>query len=135
MTDNQPNMEPGHQRDNDAVTTRVLNAKDRSVGDVAPTSQIQTKDDELSSDEHVDRPVGVQNGFGDQEVLPLQGPERNVPRNHELEDMEKLMSDMASMRMNMRSMSDQHRREMAGRLAMRMASMFKEDESGESDIE
>ncbi|CAM6118275.1 unnamed protein product [Calypogeia fissa] len=119
------------QHDSNAIPTHVSEVKDRSTGEVVPTSQIQSKDVEMLSDESVDHPV-VQNGF---EVLSLDRPEPNGHKNHELEDMEQLMSEMASMRMNMRSMSDQHRREMAARLALRMASMFKEDESGESDVE
>lgn len=43
-------------------------------------------------------------------------------------DLEQLMQEMAIMRENARLMPDSHRREMAARLAMRMATIFDEDE-------
>ncbi|KAL3694309.1 hypothetical protein R1sor_007960 [Riccia sorocarpa] len=42
--------------------------------------------------------------------------------------IEQLMNEMASMRENMRNVSDQRRREMAAQLAMRMAAMFNDDD-------
>jgi len=57
--------------------------------------------------------------------------EKSVSKNkkeHGAEDLEKMMHEMASMRENMRNMSDGQRREMAAQLAMRMASMFLDDD-------
>ncbi len=50
-----------------------------------------------------------------------------------MEDMEQLMHEMASMRDNMRILSDGQRREMAAQLAMRMATMFKDDDEDEDE--
>ncbi|KAJ7545405.1 hypothetical protein O6H91_09G118100 [Diphasiastrum complanatum] len=47
------------------------------------------------------------------------------------DDLEQLMQDMASMREHMKTMPDAHRRDMAARFAMRMATMFGEDEDGD----
>ncbi len=45
-----------------------------------------------------------------------------------MEDMHQLMFDMANMRDNMRVLSDGQRREMAAHLAIRMATMFNNDD-------
>jgi hypothetical protein len=50
-----------------------------------------------------------------------------------MEDMEQLMHEMANMRDNMRILSDGQRREMAAQLAMRMATMFKDDDEDEDE--
>ncbi|XP_056687651.1 uncharacterized protein [Spinacia oleracea] len=52
----------------------------------------------------------------------------------ELEDLEHLMSDIANMRSNSRSMPDFQRREMAAKLAMQMAALFG-DCSGDEGVE
>jgi hypothetical protein len=63
----------------------------------------------------------------------LQGHERvraDGQRNPgtSFDDFEGLMSEMARMRDNARMMSDHHRREVAASLALRMASLFDEDD-------
>lgn len=65
------------------------------------------------------------------EISSLEVTEKPVFKNdkeHGAEDLEKMMHEMASMRENMRNMSDGQRREMAAQLAMRMASMFLDDD-------
>ncbi|XP_057539722.1 uncharacterized protein LOC130817826 isoform X1 [Amaranthus tricolor] len=52
----------------------------------------------------------------------------------ELEDLEQLMSEISNMRSNSRLMPDFQRREMAAKLAMRMAAMFG-DNSGDEGLE
>lgn len=62
--------------------------------------------------------------------------EKSVTKNkkeHGAEDLEKMMHEMASMRENMRNMSDGQRREMASQLAMRMASMFLDDDEEDDE--
>lgn len=54
-------------------------------------------------------------------------------KEHGAEDLEKLMHEMASMRENMRNMSDGQRREMAAQLAMRMASVFLDDDEEDDE--
>lgn len=45
-----------------------------------------------------------------------------------LDDLEKLMSEIGNMRSNLRLMPDFQRREMAAKLAMKMAAMFGDDD-------
>ena len=52
----------------------------------------------------------------------------------ELEDLQQLMSEISNMRSNSRLMPDFQRREMAAKLAMRMAAMFG-DNSGDEGLE
>lgn len=54
-------------------------------------------------------------------------------KEHGAEDLEKMMHEMTSMRENMRNMSDAQRREMAAQLAMRMASMFLDDDEEDDE--
>lgn len=54
-------------------------------------------------------------------------------KEHSAQDLEQLMHEMASMRENMRTMSDVQRREMAAQLAMRMATMFNGDEEEDEE--
>lgn len=49
----------------------------------------------------------------------------------ELEDLEQLMSEISNMRSNSRLMPDFQRREMAAKLAMRMAAMFGDNSDNE----
>ncbi|KAM7529481.1 hypothetical protein LguiB_032891 [Lonicera macranthoides] len=59
-----------------------------------------------------------------------EGSEPDEGTHYELEDLEKLMSEIGSMRDSLRLMPDFQRREMAGKLAMKMAAMFG-DSSGD----
>lgn len=52
--------------------------------------------------------------------------------HYELEDLEQIMSEIGSMRDSMRLMPDFQRREMAAKLAMKMATMFG-DSSGDAE--
>lgn len=55
--------------------------------------------------------------------------------HHGLDDLERLMSEIGNMRSNLRLMPDFQRREMAAKLAMKMATMFgDDDEEGLEDI-
>ena len=60
-----------------------------------------------------------------------QGQELDDDAPFEIEDLEQLMSEIGNMRDSLRLMPDFQRREMAAKLAMKMASMF----GGESDNE
>ncbi|XP_040379085.1 alpha- and gamma-adaptin-binding protein p34 isoform X2 [Oryza brachyantha] len=65
-------------------------------------------------------------------------PEVNKPFDDEhygLDDLERLMSEIGNMRSNLRLMPDFQRREMAAKLAMKMAAMFGDnDEEGSEEI-
>lgn len=76
------------------------------------------------------------------------GNEKVIPEAHEpdetndeggvhfeLEDMEQLMSEIGSMRDSLRLMPDFQRREMAAKLAMKMASMFGDSSGDEGEVE
>jgi hypothetical protein len=70
------------------------------------------------------------------EISSLEVTEKIVLKNnkeHGAEDLEKMMHEMAGMRENMRNMSDGQRREMAAQLAMRMASMFMDDDEEDDE--
>lgn len=68
----------------------------------------------------------------DQGLIPNaseQATEVDESAPFELEDLEQLMSEIGNVRENLRLMPDFQRREMAAKLAMKMAAMF----GGESD--
>lgn len=70
------------------------------------------------------------------EISSLEVTEKIILKNnkeHGAEDLEKMMHEMAGMRENMRNMSDGQRREMAAQLAMRMASMFMDDDEEDDE--
>ena len=52
-------------------------------------------------------------------------------KEHAFDDLEQLMHEMAHMRENLRLMPYPLRKEMVGRLAMKMASIFSDDEENE----
>ncbi|EEF29898.1 uncharacterized protein LOC8275680 [Ricinus communis] len=66
---------------------------------------------------------------------PSKGTEINEVSPFEFEDLDQLMSEIGNIRDNLRFMPDFQRREMAAKLAMKMASMFggASDEEGEID--
>ncbi|MCO5568510.1 hypothetical protein L7F22_022209 [Adiantum nelumboides] len=68
----------------------------------------------------------------DQAVSSEEAPERGheIGRSHqeEVKDFEQLMMEMAHIRDSARLISDSQRREMAANLALRMASLFDEDD-------
>lgn len=67
----------------------------------------------------------------DQDTELDQAQELDAGTTFEIEDLEQLMSEIGNMRDSLRLMPDFQRREMAAKLAMKMASMF----GGESDNE
>ncbi|KAH9316337.1 hypothetical protein KI387_024964, partial [Taxus chinensis] len=73
------------------------------------------------------RTQGTEQGTEDAEMR--EGKERSF------EELEQMMLEMAHMRENLRLMPDSHRREMAARLALKMASAFADEEerNGDSD--
>lgn len=79
--------------------------------DQAPASEIEGQ---------VDLEVNAASGILDEDVL------------YGLDDLERLMSEIGNMRENLRLMPDFQRRELAAKLAMKMASMFGDssDEDG-----
>lgn len=67
----------------------------------------------------------------DQDTELDQAQELDAGTTFEIEDLEQLMSEIGNMRDSLRLMPDFQRREMAAKLAMKMASMF----GGDSDNE
>uniref|UniRef100_A0A0C9SB09 TSA: Wollemia nobilis Ref_Wollemi_Transcript_1339_1690 transcribed RNA sequence n=1 Tax=Wollemia nobilis TaxID=56998 RepID=A0A0C9SB09_9CONI len=63
----------------------------------------------------------------------VEDPETREKREYSFEELEQLMHEMARMRENLRLMPDSHRKEMAANLAMKMASLFADDEDDDSD--
>lgn len=61
----------------------------------------------------------------------LEDAENRGRREHAFDDLEQLMHEMARMRENLRLIPDPLRKEMAGRLAMKMASIFSDDEEND----
>ena len=86
--------------------------------------------------EHQDTPTTSADVIKTAETNSFEVTEKQVLKNdkeHGAEDLEKMMHEMASMRENMRNMSDGQRREMAAQLAMRMASMFLDDDEEDDE--
>lgn len=68
---------------------------------------------------------------------PLKATEKPKPTNdkeHGAEDLERLMYEMASMRENLQSMPDGQRKEMAAQLAIRMATMFNDEDEDDDEV-
>ncbi|RYQ81255.1 hypothetical protein Ahy_Scaffold1g107233 isoform E [Arachis hypogaea] len=61
----------------------------------------------------------------------LEGEKLDTGKFLDLDDLEQMMSEIGNMRASLRLMPDFQRREMAAKLAMKMASVFE----GESDDE
>lgn len=97
----------------------VAQNSDRPVGgDLHPSTSSSQLHEEIQND-----------------TIPKDFDEASEPdegAHYELEDLEKLMSEIGSMRDSLRLMPDFQRREMAGKLAMKMAAMFG-DSSGDEE--
>ena len=119
-----------------------------SANDVAGTSEMGTMDarDNLvqengtssaNGEPHTSTSMAALHSDINKEVVvpnveePDQGQELDGDTPFEIEDLEQLMSEIGNMRDSLRLMPDFQRREMAAKLAMKMASMF----GGESDNE
>lgn len=63
-----------------------------------------------------------------------QTSELDEDRTFDFEDLEMLMAEIGNMRNGLRLMPDFQRREMAGKLAMKMAAMFGDSSGGEEDL-
>ncbi|XP_051148108.1 uncharacterized protein LOC127263160 [Andrographis paniculata] len=59
--------------------------------------------------------------------------EPDEEKTHDFEDLEKLMAEIGNMRSGLRLMPDFQRREMAAKLALKMATMFGDSSGGEED--
>lgn len=68
------------------------------------------------------------------EPNPASASELNDGRNYDFEDLEQLMSEIGNIRSNLRLMPDFQRREMAAKLAMKMAAMFGAGSDDEEEI-
>ncbi|XP_042060439.1 uncharacterized protein LOC121804820 [Salvia splendens] len=55
-------------------------------------------------------------------------------KTYEIEDLETLMAEIGNVRNGLRLMPDFQRREMAAKLAMKMAAMFGDSSAGEEDL-
>ena len=127
-----------------AVQTNVLDGSEHKVADTAssssPVSHVALIDhnigDQIVVVQHSDGMATSETSATSADVIEAIGisnmevTEKSVSKKNEhgTEELEKVMHEMAGMRENMRNMSDGQRREMAARLAVRMASMFLDDD-------
>ncbi|RCV35109.1 hypothetical protein SEVIR_7G225200v4 [Setaria viridis] len=116
-------------------THQVVNAsadssKPNALPSHAPTETAEentvTQSNKAGDSDHVDRTTAdsADDHQGD-------APEANNlfdDEHYGLDDLEKLMSEIGNMRSNLRLMPDFQRREMAAKLAMKMAAMFGDDD-------
>ncbi|RLM74851.1 uncharacterized protein C2845_PM15G19700 [Panicum miliaceum] len=88
-----------------------------------------TQSNKASDSDHVDKTTAdsVDNHQGD----VAEANNLFEDEHYGLDDLEKLMSEIGNMRSNLRLMPDFQRREMAAKLAMKMAAMF-DDDDGEA---
>ncbi|CAK9139365.1 unnamed protein product [Ilex paraguariensis] len=103
-----------------AQNFNVTRSKDKSVGEDPQPSTSSSQIQEESS-----REVMVQAHEPDKALGPDEGA------HYDYDDLEQLMSQIGNMRDSLRLMPDFQRREMAAKLAMKMAAMF----GGDSDEE
>lgn len=62
---------------------------------------------------------------------PEEASELNMGAHYEFEDLEQIMSEIGNMRDSLRLVPDFQRREMAAKLALKMAAMFEDSSGGE----
>lgn len=104
------------QRNGSVSQTSVLSVHDENHSE-ATTSLISSITEQGESEERTE--------------CSVEDAETRERREHTFDDLEQLMHEMARMRENLRLMPDPLRKEMAGRLAMKMASVFSDDEENE----
>lgn len=104
------------QRNGSVSQTSVLSVHDENHSE-ATTSSISSITEQGESEERTE--------------CSVEDAETRERREHTFDDLEQLMHEMARMRENLRLMPDPLRKEMAGRLAMKMASIFSDDEENE----
>lgn len=94
---------------------------------------IVTGSNKTDNSDHVDRTTAYSTEDRQSDL-----PEANhlfEDEHYGLDDLEKIMSEIGNMRSNLRLMPDFQRREMAAKLAMKMAAMFGgDDEEAFEDI-
>ncbi|TVU16026.1 hypothetical protein EJB05_39573 [Eragrostis curvula] len=125
-------------KDSQDRTQEVMNADANSSASNLLPNKTST---EIAEEETVTQDHGIDNGH-------LNGTQADSAENHAsevtkpfedehygLDDLERLMSEIGNMRSNLRLMPDFQRREMAAKLAMKMAAMFgNDDEEALEDI-
>lgn len=77
----------------------------------------------------------LQDVIDDKKAIEVDDDDDEGEVGFEVEDMEQLMSEIGNMRENLRLMPDFQRREMAAKLAMKMASMFGDSSGDEGEME
>jgi hypothetical protein len=102
----------------------LRNDRSTESAEVNPGTQVHTTEDS----NHVDS-TGADTSE-DQRTATLEVNKLLADDHYGLDDLERLMSEIGNMRSNLRLVPDFQRREMAAKLAMKMATMF-----GDSDDE
>lgn len=127
--------EPWDDTDKGWVSANAITPSSEMAGFVAQNSSVVERDQENGTRSDVEKPstsTASLQDENDQGVIPNaseQATEVDESAPFELEDLEQLMSEIGNVRENLRLMPDFQRREMAAKLAMKMAAMF----GGESD--
>ncbi|KAL3613647.1 hypothetical protein CASFOL_041721 [Castilleja foliolosa] len=93
---------------------------------------LERKSEVKSVEQENERPSTSASKFVDQEEEASVKHEED--KAYEFEDLETLMSEIGNMRSGLRLMPDFQRREMAAKLAMKMAVMFGDSSGGEDDF-
>lgn len=126
----EPNGADGTQAHAQVVVAGTESSASNPLPSDAPTKTAEentvTQNDKFGANDHADTTTACS-------AEDYQGgvPEDNhlfQDEHYGLDDLEKLMSEIGNMRSNLRLMPDFQRREMAAKLAMKMAAMFGDDE-------
>ncbi|GAB4826621.1 hypothetical protein Ancab_033516 [Ancistrocladus abbreviatus] len=106
-----------------AITSNLENETSNDLGEPLPSTSLASGH--------------TQNGkeIADEAHEPADMDDPGKDRHFELEELEQLMSEIGNMRENLRLMPDFQRREMAAKLAMRMAAMFGDSSGGEEGFD
>lgn len=127
--------EPWDDTDIGWVSANAVTPSSEMAGFVTQNSSVTHRDQENGTRSDEEKPstsTASLQDENDQGVIPNaseQATEVDESAPFELEDLEQLMSEIGNVRENLRLMPDFQRREMAAKLAMKMAAMF----GGESD--
>lgn len=118
--------------DTDVSWVSATNDMEPVAGDMQPSTSTSQSQSQSQSQEEIaiERERAIPEA---REELDEGNEEGGVP--FELEDMEQLMSEIGNMRDSLRLMPDFQRREMAAKLAMKMAAMFGDSSGDEGEIE
>jgi hypothetical protein len=135
-------VEPWDDTDKVWVSANGITPYPEMAGFVAQSSSVMERDQEngTRSDEEKPQPSTSSASLQDENIQGVipdaseQATEVDEGTHFDFEDLEQLMSEIGNTRESLRLMPDFQRREMAAKLAMKMAAMFGDESDDDGEI-